>query len=669
MVKRLVKLKSFQVQNFRSIAKSGSVNVDQITALVGRNESGKSNLLLALASLNPPGGPKILSRIKDFPRDRRLQDCTDNTELVETVWELTEAEKAELARLLPMAPEISTVHIGRYYKAEHWVDLGLERPKPDTFEIRTCLRKLEPLITIAIEHLPEGLRPQVQNAWALFRTAAETFDDPDWSENTTSAARTLHHIFARTGITFPAAAEEPLGKIEDRAEAIASFDHALGAAHMRVLNWLPRFIYIAEFPEISGHRNLHEYIQHCESGEPLSEGELNFEKMAKVAGFDPRQLYVLGENHEIRNQIMNHAGAAVTRAIRRLWKDRDLKVRFNLDGAHLEILVSDPNNNGYDVEINLDERSRGFRWFFSFYLTFAADTDSGKSSNVILLLDEPGLYLHATSQANLLTHLRADFDNQIIYTTHSPFMVPADTIGAVRTVNFSPADGTTVTNTPTGDARTLFPLHTALGYNSMTNLFSGAPQLIVKNISDYWILSSVSEYLRTSGGKALPPELVVTPAGGAQQITHMMALLSSQQLEYIILLSGADAGRSSKVDLLASKLIRDHHVTFVSEAFPPGTLEDADVEDLIEPLIYEALVRESYRTELAHRDLELDASTPRMVKRIEDGFAALGMTFNRNRPARLFMACMGNRPEQVMPRNSRMHFERLFDTISRRMWR
>lgn len=72
-----MKLESFRVWNFRSINDSGSINVSQITALLGRNESGKSNLLLALKSLNPIEGFAALNKIKDFPRHRRLEECTD----------------------------------------------------------------------------------------------------------------------------------------------------------------------------------------------------------------------------------------------------------------------------------------------------------------------------------------------------------------------------------------------------------------------------------------------------------------------------------------------------------------------------------------------------------------------------------------------------------------
>ena len=173
----------------------------------------------------------------------------------------------------------------------------------------------------------------------------------------------------------------------------------------------------------------------------------------------------------------------MTSELRRLWKDRQLKVRFSPDAHHLDTFIADPNSL-YDVEVNLDERSRGLKWFFSFYITFSADTsDGGSSDNAILLLDEPGLYLHALSQADLLHHFADDFKNQIIYTTHSPFMVPTENLDAIRTVNITQDAGTTVTDTPTGDSRTLFPLQMALGFSLSQSLFVGSDNLIVEGVT------------------------------------------------------------------------------------------------------------------------------------------------------------------------------------------
>ena len=111
-----MKLKTFQITNFRSINDSGPVSVGKLTSLVGRNESGKSNLLLALRTLNPPGGMINLNRIKDFPRHRRLTECADDTPVVSTDWELDAAEQSELAQLFPRAAGVTHVNIGRRYK-------------------------------------------------------------------------------------------------------------------------------------------------------------------------------------------------------------------------------------------------------------------------------------------------------------------------------------------------------------------------------------------------------------------------------------------------------------------------------------------------------------------------------------------------------------------------
>ena len=153
--------------------------------------------------------------------------------------------------------------------------------------------------------------------------------------------------------------------------------------------------------------------------------------------------------------------------------------------------------------------------------------------------------------------------------------------------------GTTVTNDPSGDARTLFPLQSALGYSLAQSLFVGANNLVVEGVTDYWIISSASDYLRDKGMTALHPDLTLTPAGGAQKVSYMVALLTSQELNVLVLLDEEKQARSTKENLVKSKLIREENVVFVTEAFSGSGVTEADVEDLLDPNVYEALVRES----------------------------------------------------------------------------
>ena len=146
----------------------------------------------------------------------------------------------------------------------------------------------------------------------------------------------------------------------------------------------------------------------------------------------------------------------------------------------------------------------------------------------------------------------------------------------------------------------------------------------------------------------------------------MVALLTSESLNVLVLLDTERDSKATKDELLKTKLIRDHNVVFVSEAFtsPPN---EADIEDLLDPAIYEALVRESYAAELKGKTLPLNAKIPRVAKRIEAGFADLGIPFHKTRPTRLFLKKMASEPEKVVPDQSLERFEALFALVNGRL--
>lgn len=572
-----MRLQSFQVMNFRSIKDSGVIDVSRITALLGRNESGKSNLLRGLHSLNPLDGFGALDPVKNFPRDRRLGDCGDDTPVVNSTWELDDDDRAALADILPQAPNVRTVTVARQY--------------------------------------------QGNSRAVVFPEVADASSDDD----------------------------------RDR----------LNRASEWVLRTMPRFFFLDEYPQFAGHQDMTAYLQRQEQNQ-LNEADRNFAKLCRVAGLDPQELHQLqhGGSAEHRNQLVNRAGAVMTAELKRLWKDRELKIRFNLDGDHFETLVCDPTAT-YDVEVNLNDRSRGFQWFFAFYASFAADTSSDTVGNAILLLDEPGLYLHAKSQGDLLKHFENDFTNQILYTTHSPFMISTHRLDSVRTVSIAENIGTTVSNSPTGDARTLYPLQTALGYDVSQSLFAEPNNLVMENITDFWILTSVNAYLSDTGRKSLNPQLSLTPAGGAQKVSYMVALLTSADLNVVVLFDKERESEVASNEMVKAKLIGERNAVFVSEALDPVPTE-AEIEDLLDPAVYEALVREAYKTELQGKILELDRNIPRITQRMEMALENFAVPFQRAKPARLFMAKMAYEPRKVLTPESAGRFEQLFELINER---
>ncbi|MCH7777282.1 MAG: AAA family ATPase [Gemmatimonadetes bacterium] len=666
-----MKLVSFQVWNFRSINDSGPIKASQITALLGRNESGKTNLLLALCSLNPPEGVQPLSKIKDFPRQRRLEECTDETEVVATVWKLERAEKDKLVEMFPRAIDVEEVKVGRRYGPTRWLEIEglkpLELPEKD---IAASVRKIKPAVLAAASKLEDAPKQTLEQACDNFeRQITGEKNAQQWGVVAVKALADLRQALANAETNISDEANELFVKLEKLAEEIDGDKEAHKKARMWVVRSLPIFVYLDEYPALEGHQNIAEYLARKAQGDDhLNNADRDFEKLCKVAGLFPEELQRLQEQQEqeTRNQLANRAGSVVTGEIRRLWKDRKLTIRFSLDADHINTFVSDPNAT-YPVEVNFNERSRGFKWFFSFYMTFAADTKGGSAENAVLLLDEPGLFLHARSQSDLLRHFEEDFANQIIYTTHSPFMVPTHNLDAVRTVTIREDEGTKVTNDPTGDARTLFPLQSALGYDLAQSLFVGPNNLVVEGVTDYWIISSASDYLRDKGKTALHPDLTLTPAGGAQKVSYMVALLTSEELNVLVLLDEEKHAKDTKDRLVKSKLIREENVVFVTEAFSGSSVTEADVEDLLDPDVYEALVRESYKSELKGKKLNLNPQIPRLAKRFEAAFKDIGLDFYKTRPARLLLNRMSSKPEEIMTTATVKRLEQLFSIVNSRL--
>jgi predicted ATPase len=659
-----MELKSFRVRNFRSINDSGEIDVSRITALLGRNESGKSNILRALHSLNPASGFTKLKPIKDFPRHRKLSECTDWTPVVDSTWELSAFEQGRLAEIWSSAKGVSEVAVGRLYGDTRSVGIPVSGAAFDLAAIKADARKIDAAVKAEAAKLADDSKATLDRASNTFFAAISVGTTAaKWAETATPALAALRQALAAVDVELSDAQDQRVIALEEKAEEIPQNEEDHKKARAWIIGRLPVFMYLEDYPEIDGHQDIAQFLARKNQGTQTN-ADLNFEKLCKVAGLSPQQLQELSQSNdqETRGQLANRAGSVVTTAIRKRWKDRELKVRFNLDANHFDTLVSDPNSV-YDVEVNLDERSRGFQWFFAFYVVFAADTEDGDADGAILLLDEPGLYLHARSQGDLLRHLEDDFSNQIVFTTHSPFMVPTHQLDWVRTVNIAEEVGTTVSNDPSGDARTLFPLQAALGYDLAQSLFVGPNNLVVEGVTDFWMLSAVSSRLSEQGKVGLDERLTVTPAGGAQKVHYMVALLTSEQLKVLVLFDDEKDAKATRDDLVKGKLIRSDSVVFVSEAFETAPAE-ADMEDLIDPAVYDKLVREAYTKELKGKKLELNAHIPRIARRFEAAFDALSIPFHKTRPARLFLQKMATDPASVLPAESEARFERLCKAIN-----
>ena len=664
-------LKEFRIRCYRSIEDSGTISVSRLTAIIGRNESGKSNLLKALHYLNPVGDEIVLNESDTYPRHLKSKDYNDSIRVVYSEWELSEEDKEELSEIWPNAESANRVRISRNFAGTLFVGFPeIPRQELPSTQMKRVIRQIINSIKRLLENLEDdksaAISPSIKSLEAHLKSSNNLVK---W---TASAVSTVEHLRQQLSEVEDSLTEncDTLTEILKQLLSEASTEEDQhGSARSWIRENMPVFIFFDVYPEMIGRMNVPEHLARV-SSETRTQADEIFEKVCVVAELNLERLKEFQDTSDIvsRNLLAGEASDVLTIEIQRLWTNRVLKVRFHVDGDDIIILIAEPGKTS-DIEIALNERSRGFQWFFSFYTTFEADTREGEATNAILLLDEPGLHLHAKSQGDLLGHLEKGFDNQILYTTHSPFMVPTHNLPSIRTVNFDQKKGTVVSNDPMGkgDSKTLFPLQAALGYDLAQSLFVGPNNLVVEGIIDYWILSSISEYLSNIGEVCIRPDITITPAGGAQRISYLVALLFSEKLNVVVLLDQEEQAKKTWDELVKTKLIGEKRVVFVSEGFGESDSRESDIEDLLGAKVYEDLVRESYLKELKEKELNITSGHPRVAVRFNEAFEAIGIPFNKPRPMRLLLDKMRDDPKSIVTSKVQRRFIRLFDTINSRM--
>ena len=235
------------------------------------------------------------------------------------------------------------------------------------------------------------------------------------------------------------------------------------------------------------------------------------------------------ERKELRSVKLNSASNDISNKFSRWFGQRRHKITYQADGPYFRIWVSDDRRP--DVDIELESRSKGFQWFFSFYLVFLVESDEGHK-DAILLLDEPGLHLHPTAQQELISFFESLADhNPLIYTTHSPFLIDGEHIHRVRPVTEVESGHSRISiDSWPKDRETIFPLQAAAGYAMVRGLFQHRKNLLVEGMADYLYLHALNLHCRELGHEGLPEDIYITPCGGTKLVGYIASLFLGQQV-------------------------------------------------------------------------------------------------------------------------------------------
>lgn len=277
-----MELKSFRVRNFRSINDSGEIVVSRITALLGRNESGKSNVLRALHSLNPADGFKSLNPIKDFPRHRKLSECNDKTPVLDSTWQLSENEQRRITEIWPAAEGVSEVTVGRRYGDKRYVSIDAKEAAFDLAAIKAEVRKIDAAVKAKASKLAEDVKTELERAADAFVTATSAgATAAKWAASATPALAALRQALAAADSELTDAQDQKIVALEEMAEAIPGNEEAHTKARGWIIERLPKFMYLEDYPEIQGHQDIAKFLQRKGEGQQTA-ADTNLRSCARL---------------------------------------------------------------------------------------------------------------------------------------------------------------------------------------------------------------------------------------------------------------------------------------------------------------------------------------------------------------------------------------------------
>ena len=685
-----MKLKKVHVREFKSILDSNEFDVTDITCLVGKNEAGKSAILQALYKLNPiVPEHAYFDPIEDYPRahvEDYFADLEGNrrnpAEVVQAYFSLDADELAAVENEFgPGCLRDSCHHLGLSKGYDNTLSVAID------YDEAQIVKNL----VANVEFANEGVRKQAEQTTSLKAlqdllhnsTGRENHFTPIQHEpavpsNGQGNAEKPNAVPTAPKITY----EVVLGKLSEYVDT--GLDTYIFKTYLE--SKLPKFLYFDEFYQMEGQVNI-EALRERLANNQLLDSDRPMLGLMELARINLDQLADAHSNTQSLVSRIEGAGNYLSRRILEYWsQNKHIQLRFDVrpgrpgdppgyqSGTNLWANVYDA---AHWVTVRIGMRSRGFIWFFSFLAWFFQQQRSGRP--VILLLDEPGVFLHASAQEDLLRFIERELkDHQVIYTTHSPFMIDSRRLERVRVVCDRGMDedkmlpqereGTKVFSDPLqADSGSLFPLQGALAFHSMQNLLMGPNTLAVEGVSDMFFIQAMTDLLERAEKTGLSDAWTLTPVGGIDKVPTFTALFGGQKdLNLAVLIDYQKKDQQTIDNLCKQNLLKQGQV-FTFADFT-GTAE-ADIEDMFDPEFYMELVNAEYKDELPKRLLQGDLPQhPRIVARLEQYFQRHPLRNNVKfavyRPARYFAEHASELSIRISPKTQE-RFEAAFKAVNK----
>ncbi len=600
----MMKLTKVVIHRYKSIENEQAFDIDDlVTVFVGMNESGKTALLEAIAKSNYFEDDEKFQFNDTFDYPRKFKKAYDRSEEVEPVITCTYQLSKDFIKSVSETFTINPfngdyIEITTDYENDYEVT-GFDIDKNQI--IRRMFSRSKKFLQQYEDSLVDAITVgDIDNI-------IEASEDDEHKE----LLKTIRPFYE-------------FGSSEED-----TFDQYL--IEEFIFPNVPKYLYYSEYYSLPSEIDLNG----LEEKKLNEESQKTVKALIELAKIDITEL-MKSDNFEEYIAELEATSIEISKTVFKYWKtNTNQRIRFIIENRKISeevipILHIRVENTTHEITLPLKNRSKGFNWFFSFIVWFSKIQED-KKYDYILLLDEPGINLHASAQADLLAFIEdLSKDHQILFTTHSPFMIDSNNLHRVRTL-VETKKGTKVSETlQEKDPKTLFPLQAALGYDIAQNLFISKNNLLVEGPADLLYLTLMSNLLASNEGTGLSNEITIIPVGGLDKVSTFISLLRGSKLNIVCLLDTPKdrKGKSQFEGLITQKIIQENRVLFFHD-FLEGS-DEADIEDIFDKQDYIKFFNTSFEYKPISLS-DLNDNKKRIVDQINEALSI--DRYNHYRPA------------------------------------
>lgn len=528
-----MKLVGVKFVNYKSFGEEDNfLYVNNLNTIIGKNESGKSNLLEGLCDI-----PYI-----DMPNEKMFQKNNrknDRDMKIELNFETIESEQFHYGNFKGKVL-ISYEKNGVYCINEEFGKyiINLDEYKKIINQIHIILKEA-PINSAEAKEKVKGIINKFENVDKFIYIEPDYYDKFIKQLNSTKIPKIL----------------ELVQLFEDMGNLLRNIYLAF-----------PNFIKI-ENVDLKNTYTISELKEELE--------EYNFDSILyqffEICGIDSKKLIRTMEEGEItkirtcEEEIQKLIEKNFVEVFNEFYSQEKLKIIVDVKNDRFDIIIKTTDG----AYLKYTERSNGFKWYVSIFIQLKYKKKS--FGNCILLLDEPGVYLHANAQSELkkfLTEL-SDTKYQIIYTTHSPFMLDKDDLLSIRAL-IKDDNGishiynkiTTIPQQEKSKYETITPVLYALGCERAHSLgpSNSKINIITEGVTDYCYILGYYESIDNEN----PYNII--PSNGANDVIAISLILFGWGNDFIILLDQDKKGKSIYQSLKDSNSLFLDRVIFVDSS-------------------------------------------------------------------------------------------------------